>query len=142
MRGAPKTSINAASRRLERAIADICSIEIAKRSPTIKDLVSRLLHAPVVADIRSVKRLTSLSAATRIHCFNALTTQPADWLFSNEDGAIAHRRRAILSEGGHSELIARFTDILEKTQQSQLSKRSPPPNAGLIDLLEAYSRVI
>lgn len=142
LRGAPKTSVNAAPRRLERAIADICSIEVAKRSPSIQDLVSRLLRAPVVADIRSAKRLTSFSAATRIHCFNALTTRPADWLVSNEDAAVAHRRRAILAAGGHGELIARFTDILEKNQKPRLSERLPPPNAGLIDLLEAYSRFI
>lgn len=142
LRGAPKTSVNAAARRLERAIADICSVETAKRSPTIKNLVSRLLRAPVVADIRLARSLTSLSAATRIRCFNALTTQPPDWLVRKEDAVVAHRRQAILAAGGHGELIARFTDILEKNQASRWWKRSPPPNADLAHLLEAYSRVI
>ncbi len=144
LRSAPKTSVNAASRRLERAIADICRIEVAKRSPTIKNLVSRLLHAPVVAEIRRAKRLTSLSTATRIHCFHTLTTRPADWLYSKEEVTVAHRRRAILAAGGHGELIAGFADILERNQESRPSKHSPrsPRDADLPHLLEAYSRFI
>nr|WP_281352991.1 TniQ family protein [Mesorhizobium camelthorni] len=40
---APKASVKAAARRLERAIDDICRVEVAKGSPSINGLVSRLL---------------------------------------------------------------------------------------------------
>jgi hypothetical protein len=61
--------VKAAARRLERPIDDICRVEVAKGSPTIGGLVSRLLRAPVAADLTSEKTLTNLSTSARIRCF-------------------------------------------------------------------------
>ncbi|MER9889115.1 TniQ family protein [Mesorhizobium sp. M0114] len=139
---APKASVKAAARRLERAIDDICRLEVAKGSPPINGLVSRLLRAPVVADVTSAKTLTNLSTSARIRCFESLAAKPDDWLAADEDTTITHRRRLILAAGGHDRLIARFTDLLEKQQDSLRPKRSSPPSTDLPALLTAYARIM
>ena len=49
LRGTVKISVEAAARRLERSIDDICKAEIAKGSPAIHEWVARLLRIPDVA---------------------------------------------------------------------------------------------
>ncbi|NGO55453.1 hypothetical protein G6N73_31160 [Mesorhizobium camelthorni] len=139
---APKATVKAAARRLERAIDDICRVEVAKGSPPINGLVSRLLRAPVAADVTSAKTLTNLSTSARIRCFESLAAKPDDWLAADKDATIAHRRRLILAAGGHDRLIARFTDLLEKHQDSLRPKRSSPPGTDLPVLLTAYARIM
>ncbi|MFI0849582.1 hypothetical protein [Mesorhizobium sp. IMUNJ 23232] len=107
-----------AARRLERAIVDICRVEAAKESPPINGLVLHLLRTPLVAGVSLGTTLTNLSAFARIRCFESLAAKPDDWLAGDKDATIAHRRRLILAAGGHDRLIARFTNLLEKHQDS------------------------
>lgn len=142
LRAAPKASITGAARQLERSVADLCRLELATGSRTAKDLIARLLRAPVSAGISSAKTLTTLSTSARVRCFEQLAADPLDWLVGNSDAAIAYRRRAILVAGGHEPLIARFANFLEKHQGSPRPKRSPPAGADRSALFEAYLRVM
>jgi hypothetical protein len=61
LRNALKASVKASARRLERAIADMWRVESAKGSPATRDLIPRLLRAPVAAGVQG----RSLSQACR-----------------------------------------------------------------------------
>ncbi|WP_011578833.1 MULTISPECIES: TniQ family protein [Chelativorans] len=126
VRAAPKASVKAAARRLERVIVDICRVESAKGSAKSSDAVSRVLRTPVAADVRWGRTLTNLSSAARIRCFEALAAKPSDWLVNDMEGAGACRRWMIVAAGSHEELIERFADFLETHQGSPRRKRSPP----------------
>lgn len=141
LRAAPKASVKAAARRLERAIADICRVQSAKGSAKSSDAVSRVLRTPVTADVRSGRTLTNLSTAARIRCFEALAAKPPDWLVKDMDGVDAYRRWMIVASGGHEALISRFADFLETHQGSPRRKR-PPPAANRSALFAAYFRVM
>ncbi|WP_287331914.1 TniQ family protein [Mesorhizobium sp.] len=140
LRTASKVFVKAAARRLERSIDDICKVEMAKGSMMIGDLTSRLLGAPVVAGVSLGKTLTNLSTSSRIRCFEWLADKPVSWLMTDEDDAVARRRRLVLAAGGHDRLIPHFSDFMDKHQGSPMSVRSPPTGADLAALLEAYSR--
>lgn len=140
LRSAKRTPINAPARRLERSIQDIFRVELAIGSTSISDLISRLLRAPVAADLTKAKSLTSLPASIRIRCFEQLASGPRDWLITDRDVGAAYRRRMILKAGGHQELIARCADFLERDGSPQ-PKRSPPAGVDLSSLLEAYWRL-
>lgn len=142
LRAAPKVSVKARARRLERAIADMLRVEAVKSSPADSDLIPRLLRAPVVAEILSVKSLTGLSTAARIRCFERLASDPYDWLISAVDADAAYRRCMILAAGGHEALINRFAGFLEKHQESRRPKRSLPAGATRSALFEAYLQVM
>jgi hypothetical protein len=94
---APKASVNTAARRLERVIADICRVEVAKGLSTIDDHVSRVLRAPVVAGATSARNLTSLSTSARIRLFERLAAGPANWLVAKKNSPDAQIRRSILA---------------------------------------------
>ena len=141
LRAAPKASVKASVRHLERAIADICRVEAAGGSAKTSDAVSRVLRMPVAAEVRSGRTLTNLSAAARIRCFDALAAKPSDWLVSDMEDADAYRRRMIMAAGGHDALIVRFADFLETHQGSPRRKR-PPPAADRSALFAAYFRVM
>lgn len=96
LRAAPKASVKATARRLERAIADICRVESVKGSAKTSDAVSRVLRTPAAANIRSGRTLTNLSTAARVGCFEALAAKPLDWLVNDMDGADAYRRWMIV----------------------------------------------
>ncbi len=138
---APKASVKASARRLERAIADICRVEKATGLPKTSDAVSRVLSMPVAADVRSGRTLTNLSTAARIRCFEALAAKPPDWLVNDMDSAGAYRRWMIVAAGGHEALIARFADFLETHQRAPRRKRSPPA-ANRSGLFAAYFRIM
>lgn len=141
LRAAPKASVKAAARRLERAIADICRVEAANGSAKTSDAVSRMLRMPVAADVCSGRTLTNLSTAARIRCFEALAAKPPDWLVKDTNSADAYRRWMILAAGGHETLISRFADFLETHQRSPRRKRSPPA-ANRSALFAAYFRIM
>lgn len=138
---APKASVKAAARRLERAIADICLVESAKGSAKTSDVISRVLRAPAAADVRSRRTLTNLSTAARIRCFEALAAKPPNWLVNDMDAAGAYRRWMIVTVGDHEAMIARFADFLETHQGSPRRKRLPPA-ADRSALFTAYIRII
>ncbi len=138
LRSAPRANIKAAARRLERAIQDICRVELAKRSASVGDLISRLLRAPVAAGFTGGKSLASLSASVRIRCFERLASEPHDWLVTDKDVGTANRRRMILAAGGHLALITRCANFLESSPQP---KPSPPEGGDISSLLEAYWRI-
>jgi hypothetical protein len=141
LRAAPKASVKAGARRLERAIADICRVEAASGSPKTSDAVFRVLSMPAAADVRSGRTLTNLSTAARIRCFDALAAKPPDWLVNDTNSADAYRRWMIVAAGGHEALISRFADFLEAHQRSPRRKRSPPA-ADRLALFAAYFRVM
>lgn len=142
LRAAPKASIKAAVRRLERAIADICRVEAAKGSAKTSDAVSRVLRTPVVADVRSGRTLTNLSTAARIRCFEALAAKPPEWLVKDMDTADAYRRWMIVAAGGHEALISRFVEFLEKHQGSPRPKRFQVVGADRRALFRAYLKIM
>ncbi|RWL90976.1 MAG: hypothetical protein EOR68_29605 [Mesorhizobium sp.] len=113
---------------------------MAKRSPGVGSLISRLLRAPVVADIASAKTLTNLSTSARIRSFEQLAVTSHVWLITDKDADVTHRRRVILAAGGHQALIARFANFLEKHQGPPGPERAPAWDADLAALLKAYSR--
>lgn len=141
LRAAPKASIKASVRRLERAIGDICRVEATRGSTKTSDAVSCVRRAPVAADVRSGRTLTNLSSAARIRCFEVLAAKPPDWLVNDMDRAGAYRRWMIVAAGGHEALIERFADFLETYQGSPRRKRSPPA-ADRSALFAAYLRVM
>lgn len=141
-RNALKASVKASARRLERAIADMWRVESAKGSPATRDLIPRLLRAPVAAGVTGAKSLTSLSTSARIRCFERLASDPHDWLISGKDAGAAYRRFMILAAGSHDKLIARFADFLDRHQGSPRPKHSPPAGADRSALFEAYLRVM
>ncbi|MBA8907497.1 TniQ family protein [Aminobacter ciceronei] len=142
LRAAPKASVKAAARRLERAIADICRVESAMGSTKTSDAVSRVLRAPAAADARSRRTLKNLSTAERIRCFEALAAKPLDWLVNNMDATGAYRRWMIVAAGGHEAMIARFADFLEQHQTRSKPRRFCQPDADLSGLLTAYTRMM
>ena len=141
LRTAPKASVKASARRLERAIADICRVESVRDSARTSDAVSRVLRTPVTAGVRSGMTLTNLSTAARIRCFEALAAKPPDWLVNDMEGADAYRRWMIVAAGGHEAMIARFADFLETHQGSPRRKRLPPA-ADRSALFTAYFRIM
>lgn len=141
LRAAPKASVKASVRRLERAIADICRVEAARAPAKTSDAVSRVLRMPVAAEVRSGRTLTNLSTAARNRCFGALAAKPPDWLVNDMEDADAYRRRMIVAAGGHDALIARFADFLDAHQRSPRRKRSVPV-AGRSALFAAYFRIM
>lgn len=116
-------------------------MESAKGSAATGDVISRVLRAPAVADIASARTLTNLSTSARIRCFERLAAKPLDWLVADKDAAVAHRRWMILATGGHDELIACFTNFLDKHQTRPRSGCPTRPCADFADLLTAYLRV-
>ena len=142
LRNAPKASVKASARRLERAIVDMWRVESVKRSPETSDLTLRLLRAPVVLGVTGAKSLTSLSTSARIRCLEQLASYPHDWLISDTDAGAAYRRYMILAAGSHEKLIARFADFLERHQGSPRPKHSPPASADRSALFQAYLRVM
>jgi hypothetical protein len=141
LRAAPKTSIKAAARRLERAIADTYRVESARGSSKTGDAVSRVLRTPVAADVRSGRTLTNLSTAARIRCFETLAAKPPNWLVKDMDSADAYRRWMIVVAGGHDALIVRLADFLERHQGSP-RRKLPLPAADRSALFAAYFRVM
>ncbi|MEO9611578.1 MAG: TniQ family protein [Nitratireductor sp.] len=141
LRTAPKASVKASARRLERALADICRVEAVRGAERTRDAVSRVLRTPVAAEARSGRTLTNLSTAARIRCFEALAAKPPDWLVHDIDSAGAYRRCIIMAAGGHDALIARFADFLE-THQGSPRRERPPPAADRSALFTAYLRVL
>jgi hypothetical protein len=142
LRAAPKASVKAAARRLERAVADMLRVEAVKRSLAGSDLIPRLLRAPAVAELAWTGSLTGLSTAVRIHCFEQLAMKPCDWLISDMDASAPYRRCMILDAGGHEALVNRFANFLEKHQESRHPTRSLPVGATRSALFEAYLRVM
>lgn len=92
LRAAPKVSVKASARRLERAIADICRVEAVTGSARTSAVVSRVLRMPIAAEVRSGRTLTNLSTAARIRCFEALAAIPPGWLVNGIDSACGRRR--------------------------------------------------
>ena len=142
LRAAPKASVKAAARRLERAIADICRVEAAIGSTKTSDTVSRVLRAPAAAAVRSRRTLTNLSSAARIRCFEALALIYPDWLVDETNHARGYRRLMIVAAGGHESMITRFADFLERHQARSKPRRFCKPDADLADLLTAYTRMM
>ncbi|MGO4562733.1 TniQ family protein [Rhizobiales bacterium 3FA27D7] len=142
LRNAVKASVKASAQRLERAIADMWRVESAKGSPATRDLIPRLLRAPVAAGDTGAKSLTSLSTSARIRCFERLASEPHDRLISGTDAGAAYRRFMILAAGSHDKLIARFADFLDRHQGQPRPKHSPPAGADRSALFEAYLRVM
>lgn len=141
LRTAPKVSVKAAARRLERSVADILRVEMVKGSPADSDLIPRLLHAPSAVELATARTLTSLSTSARIRCFEQLASNPYEWLISDTDAGAAYRRCMILAAGGHDALIAGFASYLDRHQGSPRRKRSPPA-ADRSALFKAYLRVM
>ncbi|MEW6439056.1 TniQ family protein [Rhizobium sp. 60-20] len=149
LRTARKVSVKGGARRLERAIADIFRVELA-RSPTtesstaVRDVVSRVLRASAATDDSLAMSLTSLASMARIRWFEQLAGEPLDWLVADKDAAVTHRRWSILAAGGQDRLVACFADFLDKCQARPRSRRLIRRGAGgigLADLLAAYRRV-
>ena len=142
LRAAPKASVKAAARRLERAIADTFRVESAIGSTKASDAVSRVLRAPAAADVRSRRTLTNLSSAARIRCFETLALKYPDWLVNDTNRARGYRRLMIVAAGGHEAMITRFADFLERHQARSKPRRFCQPDADLADLLTAYTRMM
>ncbi|UGX89677.1 TniQ family protein (plasmid) [Bradyrhizobium barranii subsp. barranii] len=139
LRGGAKKSVEAAARRLERSIDDICKAEIAKSSSAIHEWVARLLRVPVVAGVGSGRPLANLSASTRIRCFELLAQRADDGLIA---AAFARPRQPTLAAGGRDGLIARFVDFIDARQRAPRSARAQPPGVDLAALLAAYARAV
>ena len=108
LRGAVKISVEAAARRLERSIDDICKAEIAKGSPAIHEWVARLLRIPDVVGLGSGRPLANLPASARIRCFEQLAHKADDGGVVAADRAVPRRCRMAPAAGGRDGLIARF----------------------------------
>ncbi|MCY1740900.1 hypothetical protein [Ensifer sp. SL37] len=67
-----------------------------------------------------------------------LAEQPVNWLTTEDDAVVAHRRRLILAAGGHAPLIAHIVTTLERRAQRYLPTSWPPPAAELPAVLGAY----
>jgi hypothetical protein len=90
------------------------------------------------ADIGSARTLANLSTTARIRCFGELAAKPLDWLVTDKDAAVAHRRWMIAAAGGHDRFIACFANFLDKHQARPRSTCPTRPSAELADLLAAY----
>lgn len=132
LRGAAMIFVEAAARRLERSIDDICKAEIAKSSSAIHEWVALLLRAPAVAG--SGRPLANLSTSARIRCFERLAQRADD----GPVDAVARRRRPSLAAGGRDGLIGRFVDFVDQHQRLPRSARAQPPGVDLAALLAAY----
>lgn len=142
LRGGAKRSVTAAARRLERSIDDICKAEIAKSSSTIHEWVARLLRAPDVAGVGSVRPLANLPVSSRIRCFELLAQRADNALIAAGDAAVGRRRRATLAAGGRDGLITRFADFIDERQRAPRFARAQPPGLDLAALLAAYARAV
>ncbi|MER8802279.1 hypothetical protein [Mesorhizobium sp. M0998] len=105
---------------------------MAKGSMMIGDLTSRLLGAPVVAGVSLGKTLTNLSTSSRIRCFEWLADKPVSWLMTDEDDAVARRRRHVLAAGGHDRLIAHFSDFMDSIKDRRGLCGHPRPAPTLL----------
>jgi len=142
LRGAAKISVEAAARRLERSIDDICKAEIAKRSPTIHEWVARLLRIPDVVGLGSDRPLANLPTSARIRCFEQLAHKADDGGVVDADRAVPRRCRMAPAAGGRDGLIARFVDVVDERQGSPRSARALSQRADLAALLAAYGRAV
>lgn len=138
LRGAARIAVEAAARRLERSIDEICKAEIAKSSPAIRGWVACLLRVPVVAGVGSGRPLTNLSASARIRCFERLARGAGDGPVT----AVARCRRPTLAAGGRDGLIGRFVEFVDQHQGSPRSARAQAPGVDLAALLAAYVRAV
>ena len=131
LRGAARISVEAAARRLERSIDDICKAEIAKGSPTIHEWVPRLLRVPVMVGVGSGRPLTNLPASARIRCFERLAQRADDGLIAGAGETVGGRRRMAPTAGGRDGLIARFVDVFDGRQGSPRFARAQPAGADV-----------
>jgi hypothetical protein len=139
LRRAPKITVSAAARRLDRCIDDICKLEAIAGSLINSNLIPHLLSVPTVAGTYSPTPLTGLSTSARVRCFERLVGRRLDWLVVDDNVMAAHWRRSILSVGGHRPLIALLTDALERRY---LRTRRRAPAAKLSDVLGAYVQIM
>lgn len=142
LRGAARISVEAAARRLERSIDDICKAEIAKRSPTIHEWVARLLRIPVTVGVGTGRPLANLPTSARIRCFEQLSHKVDDGGVVNADRAVPRRCPMAPAAGGRDGLIARFVGIVDERQGSPQFTRALQRRADLAALLSAYARAI
>ncbi len=142
LRCAAKISVEAAARRLERSIDDICKAEIAKGSPTIHEWVARLQRVPVMVGVGSGRPLANLPASARIRCFERLAQRADDGLITAAGAAVVRRHRPTLAAGGRDGLIGRFADFIDGCQGSPRSARAQPAGVDLAALLAAYARAV
>src|SRR5271157_3817199 len=118
LRGAVKISVEAAARRLERSIDDICKAEIAKGSLAIHEWVARPLRIPDVVGLGSGLPLANLPASARIRCFERLAQRAENGLIAAAGETVALRRQMAPTAGGRGGLIARFVDVVDGRQGS------------------------
>lgn len=142
LRGGAKISVEAAARRLERSIDDICKAELVKSSSAIHEWVARLQRVPVVAGLGSGRTLANLPTSSRIRCFQLLAQRANGRLIAAENVAIVWRRRIAPTAGDHHGLIARFVEFFDEREGSARSARVQPPDVDLSALLAAYARAI
>jgi len=141
LRRASNVAVRAPARRLDRCINDICRLEAITGSLTTSSLVQRLLDMPATAGVYPTLNLVGLSTAARIRCMERLAEQPVNWLTTEDDFVVAHRRRLILAAGGHAPLIAYIVTKLERRAQRHLPTSRPPQAAELPAVLGAYLRI-
>lgn len=142
LRDGAKITVEAAARRLERSIDDICKAELAKNSSAIHEWVARLRRVPVLAGIGSGRTLANLPASKRIRCFQRLAQRAHGRLIVAENAAAVRQRRIAPIAGDHHGLIARFVNFIDEYQGSLRSARALPPGVDLSALLAAYARAI
>lgn len=142
LRDSAKIPVEAAARRLERSIDDICNAELAKSSSAIYEWVARLRRVPVVAGLGSGRTLTNLPTSSRIRCFQLLAQRADGRLIVAENTAVIWRREIAQNAGDHHGLIARFVEFIDEREGSLRSARVQPPDVDLTGLLAAYARAI
>ena len=142
LRGAARISVEAAARRLERSIDDLCKAEIAKGSSAIHQWVARLLHVPVVVDVGSGRPLANLPVSARIRCFERLAQRADDGLIAGAGETVGQRRRMAPTPAARDGLIARFVDVFDGRQESPRFARAQPAGADLAALMAAYARAV
>ena len=143
LRGAARISVEAAARRLERSIDDLCKAEIAKRSPAIHEWVARLLRVPVTVGLGKGRPLANLPASARIHCFERLARKADEGLLIAAAGeTVGRRRRMAPGPGGRDGLIARFVNVVDGRQGPPRFVRAQPAGLDLATLLAAYARAV
>ena len=142
LRGGAKIPVEAAARRLERSINDICKAQLAKSSSTIHEWVARLRRIPLVAGLGTGRTLAHLPTSSRIRCFQLLAQRANGRLIVAENAAVVWRRQIAPIAGDHDGLIARFVDFIDERQGSLRFARAQPPDVDLSALLAAYARTI
>lgn len=141
---APRVSVKAATRRLERCIHDILRLEVAKGFLAKSSLIARLLSLPTAVDSNSARTLINLSSVARIRCFDQVAEECHDHLTAGTEASeIIFWRQRILAVGSLAAALQPLCQWMRERvviEDEAPQRRIDTRGIDLSALIDAYRR--